>query len=41
VTGYNVYDVSGATATKIGASSGNSPGATLNALTPNTAYHLR
>jgi glucose/arabinose dehydrogenase len=37
VTGYNVYNG----ATKIGASSGNTPSATLSALTPNTAYHLQ
>jgi glucose/arabinose dehydrogenase len=41
VTGYNVYSVNGGTATKIGASNGNTPAATLSALTANTTYHLQ
>jgi glucose/arabinose dehydrogenase len=41
VTGYNVYSVVNGTRSKIGASSGNTPNATLNALTPDTAYHLQ
>ncbi|MFL6072820.1 MAG: PQQ-dependent sugar dehydrogenase [Mycobacteriales bacterium] len=41
VTGYTVYNVVNGTRTKIGASSGNSPKATLNALTPKTTYNLQ
>jgi glucose/arabinose dehydrogenase len=41
VTGYNVYNVMGGTPTRIATSSGNNPGATLNALTPSTTYHLQ
>ena len=41
VTGYNVYNVVNATATKIGASTGTTPAASLNGLTPSTAYHLQ
>ncbi|OLB78035.1 MAG: hypothetical protein AUI14_14400 [Actinobacteria bacterium 13_2_20CM_2_71_6] len=41
VTGYTIYNVVGGIPSKIGVSSGNNPGAMLNALTPRTAYHLQ
>jgi glucose/arabinose dehydrogenase len=41
VTGYTVYNVVNGTRTKIGASSGNSAKATLNALSPGTTYNLQ
>jgi glucose/arabinose dehydrogenase len=40
VTGYTVYDVSTSPRTKVGASSGNAPNASLGALTPNHTYRL-
>jgi glucose/arabinose dehydrogenase len=40
VTGYTVYDVSASPRTKIGASSGNAPNASLGALTPGHPYKL-
>jgi len=40
VVGYNVYNVVGGVATKIGASAGNTPAATISGLTANTAYHF-
>ena len=40
VTGYTVYDVSASPRTKVGASSGNAPNASLGALTPNHTYRL-
>jgi glucose/arabinose dehydrogenase len=40
VVGYNVYNVVGGVATKIGASAGNTPAATISGLTTNTAYHF-
>jgi glucose/arabinose dehydrogenase len=41
VTGYTVYNMVGGTPTKIGTSTGTSPGATLTGLTPSTTYHLQ
>jgi glucose/arabinose dehydrogenase len=41
VTGYTVYNVVNGTRSKIGASSGNSAKATLNALSPDTTYNLQ
>ncbi|WP_370947202.1 PQQ-dependent sugar dehydrogenase [Amycolatopsis sp. cg5] len=39
VTGYNVFNVSGGTSTKVGSTNGTS--ITVGGLTPNTAYHLQ
>jgi glucose/arabinose dehydrogenase len=41
VVGYNVDNVVSGTPTQVGSSSGNTPSATLSALSPNTTYHLQ